>query len=833
MNLQKIPFANFLPWAAIFMLMGCSPGAEMEKMSLNKHKSLVFGKSAAPIAVQWELLPTSEGKTEMPYFEMIINGELLTANDPVWAYQGKETRSMGNGGTEYRLRFEAVEGNAKGLQLLLFQQVFPESALVREKLELHAAEGASFTLNKREGKLHFKFPQYQLATANAAQWQEIRMASWERKPITFAKADDPEGKSNHMYYPHLQAFPLAEGDGQIVKGPIALLQTEGFTFGLAYEHASQDDLSGLLDEGKVAEDGRIVDAMQGTKGVFDFPIRAEDFHFLGMRAQRTTGMTALSVEALRGAYLDGETIDAAHPYASVWVAHFSHQGQEMDSSRAIIRDYLLHKICEKPASRKPEFYYNTWGMQRASEQLRDVLSYENIFKEIEYAAQLGVDIFVLDDGWQEKFGQWEANSKRLPQGLAPIKQKLDEKGLKMGIWLSPATVDSTSERYRAHPEWVVKDSEGNPIRAQWGHAAFDMVSGFQQLFIEDCKRLIDQGARFFKWDAINTFYSSLPNLHHGSDAYSEAELRARYEYLLPLYVVEAMEILTDYEPELIIEVDLTEARRVMTGLAPLSQGKLFWMNNGASGYNDYSPYRTQSMRTIPNEFAGLIPLELFTYANYPHDLERSQLYNVHTSLIAGHGFWGRLGLMTDAERQRVGERVALSKQVLPYLVDNDPQVVGKVGNSPEIYTQVNTEAAAGQVLAFSTAAIGMVPHVVPLTEAKPLAVLQSPYQIAGDRLQLSFDLDREYATQAAFLLPQNASGIYISESEVAIETATFEGGALQYQPLGAGVQKLFWAGNSVPSVAAEKPVQTEATPTEGGFILTIENPEAENVITVK
>ena len=69
----------------------------------------------------------------------------------------------------------------------------------------------------------------------------------------------------------------------------------------------------------------------------------------------------------------------------------------------------MNKICEKPASRVPEFYYNTWGMQRAVPygQLREVLTYETLSKEIDYAAQLGVDIFVIDDSWQKKFGQWE------------------------------------------------------------------------------------------------------------------------------------------------------------------------------------------------------------------------------------------------------------------------------------------------------------------------------------------------------------------------------------------------------------------------------------------
>ena len=176
--------------------------------------------------------------------------------------------------------------------------------------------------------------------------------------------------------------------------------------------------------------------------------------------------------------------------------------------------------------------------------------------------------------------------------------------------------------------------------------------------------MIDQGCRFMKWDAINTFYSSLPDLDHGSNKYSKEELRARYEYLLPIYVVRAMEVLTDYEPELIIEMDVTEARRVMVGLAPRSQGKLFWMNNGASWYNDYTTFRTQSMRTIANEFGGIIPLELFTYANYPQNERGAMKYNVNNSLLAGHGFWGNLQLMNSEERKWVGKQVEMSKKVL-------------------------------------------------------------------------------------------------------------------------------------------------------------------------
>ena len=86
----------------------------------------------------------------------------------------------------------------------------------------------------------------------------------------------------------------------------------------------------------------------------------------------------------------------------------------------------MNQICEKPASRKPEFYYNTWGMQRQdkTKPLRGILTYERIFEEIGYAAEMGVDIFVLDDGWENKQGEWSPNFERFPDGLAPIKKPI-------------------------------------------------------------------------------------------------------------------------------------------------------------------------------------------------------------------------------------------------------------------------------------------------------------------------------------------------------------------------------------------------------------------------
>ena len=791
-------------------------------------------ENAGEISVQFLYKIDSEKineTQEQPYFEFVLNENLVSSNDKLWVFRNHSTREMGNGGTEHILTFEGVKENVDGLQVVVYQQIFPNSTLIREKLELKAV-GKSFTLNKNEGKLHFRFPMYSIQNElnKTVESTEIRIASFDKKPITFGD----EEKDNHMYYPDVIVTQVSE-KLQSLKGPLSIVSNGEISWLTAYEHASQDDLSGMFDKQKLGSGNQINDAMQGTKGVFNFPIQEEDFKFFGISNQVTDKNINVSVDVLRGGYLDGEIIDSEHPYSTVWTATGFYRGDDLEDGKQMIRNYLFNQICEKPASRVPEFYYNTWGMQREdrSKPLRGILTYERIFEEIENAAELGVDIFVLDDGWNNTQGDWYPNTERFTEGLAPIKERLDKHGIKMGLWYSPMGIDSTTQRYKDNQEWVIQDSEGNPIMAQWDHPAFDFVSGFFDVFIEDCKNMIDVGCRFMKWDAINTFYSSLPNLHHGSDKYSEEEIRARYEYLLPIYVVRAMEILTDYEPELIIEMDLTEARRVMTGLAPLSQGKLFWMNNGASWYNDYTTFRTQSMRTIANEFAGIIPLELFTYANYPQNLDGSMKYNVNNSLLAGHGFWGNLELMSSDERKWVGKQVQLSKKVLPYLVDVNPKVIGEVGDSPEIYSVVNKNESAGQIVVFSENPFEK-DFSVEINSEKLLAVINHPFSVEEEQLNLSFSFNKNESSVAVFVLPNEEPGVSIQSSTSSILDVQFENNRLEYHVNEPGEQSVNWdKKNGTPVVEESSEISSGIIEENGIYKIKVQVKEAISKIVIQ
>lgn len=798
---------------------------EIHNDHLNKRFSF---QSNQPSPIHVEVVALSAAgeelltNAELPLFEFVIDQQVVRATDPLWTYRRHSERALANGGREFTLEFVGAADPVDGLELVLHQQIFADSTLIREKLVLRAQGLAEFPLHRWKGEPHFKFPQYQLIRDGeaVATSTEVRLASWEAEPVAFRRpGQEAEPVFNHMFHPQVVRRELGDPAAQSIKGPVQILDIGSRYWLTAYEHGGQDDARGLLSKDPDAAKTGLVDARQGIDGVFDFSPQNEDFWFLAVHNQSRESSVDIGVAVLRGGYFDGEIIDAAHPYESVWTASGFGSRAAEDSGRAMLWDYLTNRICEHPASRRPEFYYNTWGMQRAQprEQLRASLTYERIFAEIRRAADLGVEVFVLDDGWEQAQGVWTAHAERLPDGLEPIRQELDRHNMKLGVWFSPLGIDPSADRYRDHPEWVVRDSRGDPVKAQWGLPAFDFVSDFRDVFVEDCKKLIDQGVRFFKWDAINSVNSSLPGLHHGSAEHSEAERRARYEYLLPLYVTEAMRELVAYEPELVIEIDLTEARRSVPGLAVLSQGKYFWMNNGASWYGDYTDFRAKSMRSIPNLFAGIVPIDLFTYANYPHDSEGFGTYNTLSSLVSGYGFWGDLSLTTDAERQAAGIFVRHARRVLPALKQTEMKVVGRVGDSPEVYTRVDPERAVGQVVVFSEEP-GVFPQHVAVKSSGLLGVVGRPFRVEGEAVSLDFGLDRPTSAQAAFLLPGKFGEARLAASTVALAALEVEDTRLSYTVMEPGRQDVLWpVGWGRPEIAQGAPAEILASIEEDGF----------------
>lgn len=706
-----------------------------------------------------------------PWFEFVINERLVHALQPVWKYRDHEVIALGNGGTELVIRLSG-QRQLKGLIVEVRKQYFPFSSLTREKLALKTEGKRQFSLNKLDNKLHFVFPQYAFTSSSATtNLKETRIATYAQEVLPELNSSatwDQRHRVNNLAYCHMFApdslfFSLSNGDSANVKGPFQTIRMDGYTLFSAYEHASQDSRKGFEAMYQPSESGQFAnDGAQGVVGETDLDNTDESLWFIAMETRKLTDHLTLGTKIRRGGYLEGERVDTTHPYETAWMALAFYEKEQ--DTRAIVHRYIMEQITDHEPARVSHFYYNTWGMQRASGDVRAVFTEERIKEEIGYAAELGAELFVLDDGWEVTQGVWTPN-QRLTNGIEPLIAEIKNRGMIPGIWLSPMGIDAKADRFKEHPEWVILDKNGNPVKGQWNHPVFDMVGGFYDVFVNDCKWLIDQGVRYFKWDAINSFPSSLAGLAHGDSTYSAQERKDRYDYLLPFYVTRAMRALREYHPDVVVEIDVTEPQRCMVGLMPLQEGKFFWMNNGASGYGDYSTYRTKSMRSITNRFAGVLPSQVFTFAVYPHNAAPfyAQRYHVNTAIVGGNGFWGNLKQTNEQQRASVNATVSKSKRIRPHIAQLPTRVYGRVGESPEVYTCVNEATAYGQVIGFSGSALSYT-HRVDLNDSHFLGVLNHAYSFSDGVLELPFQFAMPDDTREAFILGNDGKGVSVVSS---------------------------------------------------------------------
>jgi alpha-galactosidase len=115
-------------------------------------------------------------------------------------------------------------------------------------------------------------------------------------------------------------------------------------------------------------------------------------------------------------------------------------------------DYLLPRTHAKQLR---QVLYNSW------EAVSFDVTEEKQLQLAERAAQLGVELFVIDDGWfgqrhhdRAGLGDWYVNSEKFPRGLDPLIARVHELGMNFGIWVEPEMVNPDSDLYRAHPDWV-------------------------------------------------------------------------------------------------------------------------------------------------------------------------------------------------------------------------------------------------------------------------------------------------------------------------------------------------------------------------------------------
>ena len=179
---------------------------------------------------------------------------------------------------------------------------------------------------------------------------------------------------------------------------------------------------------------------------------------------------------------------------------------------------------------------------------------EKLLAIADEAAELGIEMLVLDDGWfgdrnsdNAGLGDWYVNEDKIKCGLKSLVEKVNEKGLKFGIWVEPEMINEDSDLYRKHPDWALKMPGRMPNRTR-NQLVLDMSRPevIDYLYERMDDLLSNNNIEYVKWDMNRSI----------ADAYSEALPADRqgevlHRYMLGVY--DLMNRVTTNFPNVLLE----------------------------------------------------------------------------------------------------------------------------------------------------------------------------------------------------------------------------------------------------------------------------------------
>jgi len=293
------------------------------------------------------------------------------------------------------------------------------------------------------------------------------------------------------------------------------------------------------------------------------------------------------------------------------------------------------------------------------------------------AAELGVERFVLDDGWfgsrrddQRGLGDWWVSPEVYPDGLAPLIAHVRAAGMEFGIWVEPEMVSPDSDLYRAHPEWALTTPGYQPVLGR-NQLVLNVAhpDAFAHILGQLDALLRDHDISYVKWDL---------NRNHvqGSGADGAAGTHAQ---TLAFYAL--LDTLRGRHPSVEFESCASGGARIDHEV--LRRAERVW----TSDCND-----ALERQTIQWGASMLIPYELMGAHIGPtrsHTTGRvhSLAFRALTALFGHLGVEWNVLTMSAAERVQLGEAIALHQQLRPLLHDGDAVRFDPVLNGQQAASQ--------------------------------------------------------------------------------------------------------------------------------------------------
>lgn len=266
------------------------------------------------------------------------------------------------------------------------------------------------------------------------------------------------------------------------------------------------------------------------------------------------------------------------------------------------------------------------------------------------ASEMGVEMFVLDDGWfgnkyprnsdAAGLGDWQVNKQKLPNGIGALIDYAESKGLKFGIWVEPEMVNPKSELAENHPDWIIQRLNDRELLLERNQLLLDLSNPKVQDFVFGVvDNILSENPRiaYIKWDANR-------HLENFGSTYLESKKQSHLWIDYTKGLESVMERLTSKHPKVIFQACASGGGRVDFGA--LKYMHEFWPSDNTDAYDRlfiqwgtnhiYPPIATsahivkspghQTNREIPLKFrcdiamGGRLGLEL-----RPDDLDEKEI----------------------------------------------------------------------------------------------------------------------------------------------------------------------------------------------------------------
>lgn len=305
----------------------------------------------------------------------------------------------------------------------------------------------------------------------------------------------------------------------------------------------------ILAKRDAAEDHGACYAMQLVYSG-NFVIRAEADQYNCVRFQG-----GLSDELLNYSLKKGEIFNAPEAVMS-----FSDEGFTKLSQS--LHGFIREHICRGPYKykRRP-ILVNNW------EATYFDFTGDKLIEIAKVAADLGIEMFVLDDGWfgnrgpdDRGLGDWFVNEEKMGGPLSNIVDKINALGLKFGLWIEPEMVNENSVLYREHPDYALTIPGKPPVRGR-----SQLVLDFTRKDVRDC--VFDQIVKVI--DSANIEYIKMDMNRSISEAFSACAENQNFGEICHKYVLgvyEFIERLLNRYPKMLVEGCSSGGARFDAGL---------------------------------------------------------------------------------------------------------------------------------------------------------------------------------------------------------------------------------------------------------------------------